>query len=40
MKKEGPIKLSDETLKEMAKFFMKTSIPRILAEKKKVKELK
>jgi hypothetical protein len=40
MKKEEPIKLSDETLKEMAKFFMRTSIPRILAEKKNVKEVK
>jgi hypothetical protein len=25
-------KISDETMKEMAKFFMKTSIPRIMAE--------
>ncbi|MEH7093977.1 hypothetical protein [Neobacillus vireti] len=31
-------KISEETLKEMAKFFMKTSIPRILAEKKKAAE--
>lgn len=31
--------ISEETLKEMAKFFMKTSIPRILAEMKKEKEL-
>lgn len=31
--------ISDETMKEMAKFFMRTSIPRILAERKKeVKE--
>jgi hypothetical protein len=29
-------KISDETLKEMAKFFMKTSIPRIIAESKKL----
>ena len=28
--------ISDETMKEMVKFFMKTSIPRILAEKKKI----
>lgn len=27
-------KISEETLKEMAKFFMKTSIPRILAARK------
>jgi hypothetical protein len=31
-------KISEDTLKEMAKFFMKTSIPRILAEKRKVAE--
>jgi hypothetical protein len=31
--------ISEETLKEMAQFFMKTSIPRILAERKKEKEL-
>jgi hypothetical protein len=31
-------KISDATMKEMAKFFLKTSIPRILAEKKKVAE--
>ena len=31
-------KISEDTLKEMAKFFMKTSIPRILAEKKKAKQ--
>lgn len=28
-------KISDETMREMAKFFMKTSIPRILADMKK-----
>lgn len=39
VKTEQP-KISDETLKEMAKFFMKTSIPRIIAEKKKEKEVK
>lgn len=27
--------ISEETIKEMAKFFAKTSIPRILAEKAK-----
>lgn len=40
--KTGEIKapqISEETMKEMAKFFMKTSIPRILAERKKEKEL-
>lgn len=31
--------ISEETLKEMKKFFMKTSIPRILADKKKLKEV-
>jgi hypothetical protein len=30
-------KVSDKTLKEMAKFFVKTSIPRILEENKKEK---
>lgn len=30
-----PPNISEETLKEMAKFFMKTSIPRILADMKK-----
>ena len=40
MPKDEQIKISEETLKEMAKFFMKTSIPRILAEKEKVKEVK
>ncbi|SDM18254.1 hypothetical protein [Bacillus sp. OK048] len=39
MKTAEQPKISEETLKEMAKFFMKTSIPRILAEKKKEKEL-
>jgi hypothetical protein len=29
-------KISEETMKEMAKFFMKTSIPRILAERKRL----
>lgn len=28
-------KISEETMKEMAHFFMKTSIPRILEERKK-----
>lgn len=28
-----PPNISDETMKEMAKFFMKTSIPRIVKEK-------
>lgn len=40
-KEPGQVKppvISEETLKEMAKFFMKTSIPRILAEKKKARE--
>lgn len=31
MEKQKPI-ISEETMKEMAAFFMKTSIPRILAE--------
>jgi hypothetical protein len=35
----NPPVISEETLKEMANFFMKTSIPRILAERKKEKEL-
>ncbi|MFB7301708.1 hypothetical protein [Heyndrickxia sporothermodurans] len=29
-----PPMISDETMKEMAKFFMKTSIPRLIAKKK------
>jgi hypothetical protein len=33
-------KISEETLKEMAKFFMQTSIPRILAEKEKENQVK
>ena len=31
-------KISDETMREMAKFFMKTSIPRIIAKEKEKKE--
>lgn len=35
-----PPQISDETMKEMAAFFMKTSIPRIVAaEKERVKEV-
>ncbi|GKU81242.1 hypothetical protein [Niallia sp. NCCP-28] len=30
--KVTPPSISDETMKEMKKFFMKTSIPRIIAE--------
>jgi hypothetical protein len=30
--------ISEDTKKEMAKFFMKTSIPRILAEKRLAKD--
>lgn len=29
-----PPKISEQTLKEMAEFFMKTSIPRILGNEK------
>lgn len=29
---DNPLKISDHTKKEMAKFFMRTSIPRILAD--------
>lgn len=36
MQKIEQPKISDETLTEMAKFFMKTSIPRIIAEKQKL----
>ncbi len=33
--------ISESTMKEMAKFFMKTSIPRIIeSEKKKLEEMK
>lgn len=28
-------RISDETMKEIAKFFMKTSVPRILEQMKK-----
>ncbi|WP_281251872.1 hypothetical protein [Virgibacillus ndiopensis] len=28
-------KISEETLKEIAKFFLKTSVPRIIAEERK-----
>lgn len=35
MQKVEQAKISEETMKAMAAFFMKTSIPRILAEKKK-----
>jgi hypothetical protein len=31
--KVNPPQISDETKKEMAKFFSRTSIPRILADK-------
>jgi hypothetical protein len=30
-----PPQISEETMKEMAKFFMRTSIPRIIAERRK-----
>lgn len=33
--KVTPPNISEETLKEMTKFFMKTSIPRIIATEKK-----
>lgn len=33
-------KISEETMKEMAKFFAKTSIPRILTEMKNKEEKK
>jgi hypothetical protein len=33
-----PPNISEETLKEMSIFFMKTSIPRIIAEKQAKKE--
>lgn len=33
-----PPQISEETKKEMAKFFLRTSIPRILAEEKKKTE--
>ncbi len=32
-----PPQISDSTMKEMAKFFMKTSVPRILEEKQNSK---
>jgi hypothetical protein len=32
--KVKPPNISDETMQEMYKFFLKTSIPRILAEEK------
>ncbi|MFJ5716589.1 hypothetical protein [Neobacillus sp. NPDC093127] len=32
-----PPQISEETMKEMAKFFMRTSIPRIIAERRKAK---
>ncbi|MFY2154669.1 hypothetical protein ACOSZF_03125 [Cytobacillus firmus] len=36
-----PPNISEKTMKEMAKFFMKTSIPRIIeSEKKKLEEMK
>lgn len=38
MTKAGEVKppqISEETKKEMAKFFMRTSIPRIIAERRK-----
>jgi hypothetical protein len=35
-----PPQISEETMKEMAKFFMKTSIPRIIAERRKAAEQK
>ncbi|WP_187445023.1 hypothetical protein [Rossellomorea vietnamensis] len=33
-----PPDISKETMKEMSAFFLKTSIPRILADMKKTKE--
>ena len=33
--KVKPPQISEETLKEMAQFFLKTSIPRLLEQKKK-----
>ena len=40
MKEYQKIGISEETMKEMAKFFMKTSIPRLLKEhqRKEVKQ--
>ncbi|CDQ17977.1 hypothetical protein [Halobacillus karajensis] len=29
-----PPKISEDTMKEMAKFFMKTSVPRVIAKRK------
>jgi hypothetical protein len=34
-----PPQISEETMKEMARFFMKTSIPRILAAAEKGKRV-
>jgi len=36
--KINPPNISDETMKEMVKFFMKTSIPRIIAYEKEQKK--
>ncbi|MGG0284098.1 hypothetical protein ABEY41_03005 [Peribacillus butanolivorans] len=33
-----PPNISEETMREIAKFFMKTSIPRILAARQKEQE--
>lgn len=38
--KINPPNISDETMKEMVKFFMKTSIPRIIAYEKEQKRNK
>lgn len=37
-KKVNAPEISEETMKEMAKFFMRTSIPRILAERRTANE--
>ncbi|MFC7060777.1 hypothetical protein [Halobacillus seohaensis] len=39
-KEVKPPKISDKTMKEMAEFFMKTSVPRIIEKRKKEKEEK
>ncbi|WP_275068602.1 hypothetical protein [Niallia circulans] len=36
--KINPPNISDETMKEMVKFFMETSIPRIIAYEKEQKQ--
>lgn len=35
-----PVKISARTKKEMAKFFLRTSVPRILEEERKKEEQK